>query len=140
MARFYHRKARKDYPQAGILPGEQQEKLGNMPEGLQARSTSFRRYGMTVVESSPTDGILSLYNEGDRRRFYWPCYSCGNAFEPDFSLLKWDTVDGNLSKTAKTVRLECPHCGARYHEDLEEPEEPDDDDFLSRIQEVTAET
>lgn len=101
----------------------------------QARSTSFRRYGMTVAESSPsfpikdprwtpatpheappTDGILSLYNEGDRRRFYWPCYNCGNAFEPDFPLLRWDTVDGNLSKTAKTVRLECPHCGARYHE------------------------
>jgi phage terminase large subunit GpA-like protein len=101
----------------------------------QARATSFRRYGMTVAESSPsfpvkdprwspstpheappTDGILSLYNEGDRRRFYWICYDCGHAFEPDFPLLKWDVVEDNLSKTAKTVRLDCPHCSAVYHE------------------------
>ena len=75
----------------------------------QARATSFRRYGMTVAESSPSfpvkdprwspstpheappcDGILSLYNEGDRRRYYWRCVKCHQAFEPDFPLLKWD--------------------------------------------------
>ncbi len=101
----------------------------------QARATSFRRYGMTVAESSPsfpvkdprwspstpheappTDGILSLYNEGDRRRFYWICNNCDHAFEPDFPLLKWEDMGGNLSKAAKTVYLECPHCQARYHE------------------------
>ena len=101
----------------------------------QARSTSFRRYGMTVAESSPSfpvkdprwspgspheappcDGILSLYNEGDRRRFYWVCVMCDHAFEPDFPLLKYDTDGDNLSKMAKTVRLECPHCEARYYE------------------------
>ena len=80
----------------------------------QARSTSFRRYGMTVAESSPSfpitdprwspstpheappcEGIIGLYNEGD---------------------LKWDTKAGNLSRMAKSVYLECPHCRARYQE------------------------
>ncbi|MGU0017016.1 phage terminase large subunit family protein [Escherichia coli] len=57
--------------------------------------------GMTLVESSPgrdicdskwrrkspdeappTTGILSLYNRGDRRRWYWPCPHCGEYFQP----------------------------------------------------------
>ncbi|MCZ4216733.1 phage terminase large subunit family protein, partial [Escherichia coli] len=56
------------------------------------RTTTFMSAGMTLVESSPgrdicdskwrrkspheappTTGILSLYNRGDRRRWYWPC-------------------------------------------------------------------
>ena len=109
----------------------------------QARATSFRRYGMTVAESSPSlpvkdprwapstpheappcDGILSLYNEGDRRRFYWICVSCRNAFEPDFPLLKWDSSGENLAKRAKTVYLECPHCQAHYHENSSDPNRP----------------
>ncbi|WP_262197094.1 phage terminase large subunit family protein, partial [Escherichia coli] len=28
-------------------------------------------------EAPPTTGILSLYNRGDRRRWYWPCPHCG---------------------------------------------------------------
>nr|WP_261912952.1 phage terminase large subunit family protein [Salmonella enterica] len=26
--------------------------------------------------------ILSLYNRGDRRRWYWPCPHCGDWFQP----------------------------------------------------------
>lgn len=65
------------------------------------RTTTFMSSGMTLVESSPgrdvkdvkwrrtspheappTTGILSLYNRGDRRRWYWPCPHCGEYFQP----------------------------------------------------------
>lgn len=37
----------------------------------------------TPHEAPPTDGgILSLYNEGDRRRWYMPCPHCGEYFMP----------------------------------------------------------
>jgi len=99
-----------------------------------ARTTTFGRHGMTAAESSPsfpvldprwvpgtrheappTEGILSLYNRGDRRRWYWKCVECKNPFEPDFSLLKWEDR-GNPTDSAETVFLECPHCAARYNE------------------------
>lgn len=65
------------------------------------RTTTFMSAGMTLAESSsgreitdvkwrrsspheapPTTGILSLYNRGDRRRWYWPCPHCGDWFQP----------------------------------------------------------
>ena len=98
----------------------------------QARTTTFGRHGMTVAESSPAkpvidpnwvkqtpheappcEGLLSLYNRGDRRRWYWPCDACGQAFEPAFSLLVWDeSPDPTIS--AESVRMRCPHCEAEY--------------------------
>lgn len=92
------------------------------------RSQTFGRYGMTVAESSPgflvddpkwkrkgheappTPGILSLYNRGDRRVWYWPCHHCGTPFEPDFNLLQYpDSADP--MEAAEQVVLACPHCG-----------------------------
>ncbi|HHE3465312.1 TPA: phage terminase large subunit family protein, partial [Pasteurella multocida] len=68
------------------------------------RTTTFMSSGMTLVESSPgkdikdvkyrvgstheappTTGILSLYNRGDRRRFYWTCPHCKEYFEPSMA-------------------------------------------------------
>lgn len=65
------------------------------------RTTTFMSSGMTLVESSPgrdvkdvkwrrtspheappTTGILSLYNRGDRRRWYWPCPHQVSIFSP----------------------------------------------------------
>lgn len=99
----------------------------------QARANTFRSFGMTVAESSPghvvtnpkyqlktrheampTPGILSLYNRGDRRRWYWPCIKCNNPFEPDFSLLKWpDSKD--LMESAEQAVMCCPHCNHEYN-------------------------
>ncbi len=102
-----------------------------------ARATTFRRYGMTVAESSPsfpitdprwspstpheappTDGlgIISLYNRGDRRRWMWKCIDCCLYFEPDFPLLEWDE-HSDVRKCAKSTRLVCPHCGVFYSHD-----------------------
>ena len=67
------------------------------------RGTTYGRYAMTAVESSPgfvienpkwtrktrheappTRGILAVYNRGDRRRWLWPCVVCKEHFEPSF--------------------------------------------------------
>ena len=39
-------------------------------------ATDFTAWGST------NPGILSLYNRGDRRRWYWPCPHCGEYFQP----------------------------------------------------------
>lgn len=105
------------------------------------RTKTFRNMAMTIVDSSParpvTDpkkklqgheappctGVLGLYNEGDRRRWYWPCphADCGEFFEPHFGLLVYQTVDDSgdtqrnltYSEVSKTVHMRCPHCSGR---------------------------
>ena len=109
----------------------------------QKRTTTFRNLGMTVVDSSPgreiepesddgdmvkrvkgeheappCTGVLGLYNQGDRHRWYWPCPECSEFFEPSFKNLVWASKaeDGRLlsmDEIAVTVRMACPHCPAR---------------------------
>lgn len=101
------------------------------------RTTTFGSYAMTVAESSPSrpvenlswipqtpheappaKGILSLYNRGDRRRWYWPCPQCSKYFEGTFEMLTYDNWSGatNLER-AETARMVCPHCGDKIHPD-----------------------
>lgn len=102
------------------------------------RTTTFGSYAMTVAESSPSrpitnlkwipqspheappcEGILKLYNRGDRRRWYWPCPHCGEYFEGMFKHLTWNTAaDGssNLDR-ASTARMICPISGCIIHPD-----------------------
>ncbi|EBR8049986.1 phage terminase large subunit family protein [Salmonella enterica subsp. enterica] len=93
------------------------------------RTTTFMSSGMTLVESSPgrdvTDvkyrrtspheappctGILSLFNRGDRRCWYWQCPHCREYFRPT-----GDTVAGYQDITdpvlaSESAYIECPHC------------------------------
>jgi phage terminase large subunit GpA-like protein len=99
------------------------------------RTTTFRSFAMTLAESSPSrpitnpqwiaatpheappcDGILALYNRGDRRRLYWPCPHCGRYFEGEFHMLEWDEHE-NVAEAAETVRMICPHCAERIYFD-----------------------
>lgn len=101
------------------------------------RTTTFRRNAMCVAESSPsfpvtnprwspsadrpheappTEGILGLYNRGDRRRWMWRCEDCGMGFEPDFDLLRWPDGADNMT-AAEGCWLECPHCAHKYIHD-----------------------
>lgn len=92
------------------------------------RTQTFRRFGMTVAESSPsfevsdpkwmgttkheappTTGILALYNRGDRRRYYWRCPHCDTAFEPEFKYLIWPDEGDDVFKGENAV-MACPHC------------------------------
>jgi phage terminase large subunit GpA-like protein len=101
------------------------------------RATTFRSHGMCAVESSPgyavdnpkwvrvskheappTKGILSIYNKGDRRMWYWRCVNptCLQPFEPDFELLSYpDSADAMESAEAATMK--CPHCNIDYGHD-----------------------
>lgn len=106
------------------------------PFDLSAKRTeSFKRFGMTVAESSPGfevrdpkwiartpheapptgddktgGGILQLYNRGDRRRWYWRCFHCQEAFEADFKYLVYPDK-GDALERAEQVSMICPHCG-----------------------------
>ncbi|HGO5823375.1 TPA: phage terminase large subunit family protein [Mannheimia haemolytica] len=93
------------------------------------RTTTFMSAGMTLVESSPgkdivdlkhipkstheappTTGILSLYNRGDRRRFYWQCPDCSEYFEPSMANMVGYREDSDFVKASENARLQCPHC------------------------------
>lgn len=102
---------------------------GNAFDLGRKRTTTFKRFGMTVAESSPgrevenpkwlaktpheappTKGILELYNRGDRRRWYWECPHCHESFEPSFKLLQWPKCDDPM-ESAEQVTLVCPNNG-----------------------------
>ena len=73
----------------------------------------------SLHEAPPTRGILSLYNGGDRRRWYWRCADCNEAFEADFCHLKWDKGIKDPFKASKTTVLVCPHCEFEHTHDAD---------------------
>lgn len=96
------------------------------------RNTTFGSLGITVAESSPsreitdprwrctdpheappTTGILSLYNRGDRRLWYWPCPHCNRYFSANFKHLAWDGDGKDIRAAAESAHLVCPHCAGR---------------------------
>ncbi|MFQ3384958.1 phage terminase large subunit family protein, partial [Escherichia coli] len=101
------------------------------------RTTTFMSAGMTLVESSPgreisdskwrktspheappTTGILSLYNRGDRRRWYWPCPDCGGYFQPSMEAMTGYRDNPDPVKASKAAHILCPHCGSRITADM----------------------
>ncbi|EEW3555616.1 phage terminase large subunit family protein [Escherichia coli] len=93
------------------------------------RTTTFMSSGMALVESSPgrditdtkwrcggaheappTTGILSLYNRGDRRRWYWPCPHCGEYFQPVMDNMTGYRNNPDFVAAGQAARLMCPHC------------------------------
>ncbi|MEM8849266.1 MAG: terminase gpA endonuclease subunit [Pseudomonadota bacterium] len=101
------------------------------PFGLMRKRTeSAGSRGMTVVESSPRFpvldetwtpttphegppcmGIVSIYNEGSRGRYYWPCQDCGQLFEPRYDRLDVPP-EGDIASRAAKAAMVCPHCGS----------------------------
>lgn len=94
------------------------------------RTTTFKSFGKTFVESSPgkpvtdikwiqksphqappCEGILALYNRGDRRRWHWPCPHCNEYFEPSFARLSWDSKLKDPLEAGETVVMVCPTSG-----------------------------
>lgn len=93
------------------------------------RTTTFMSAGMTLVECSPgrdirdskwrrkspheappTTGALSLYNRGDRRRWYWPCPHCGEYFQPAMEAMTGYRDEPDPVKASESAHLLCPHC------------------------------
>lgn len=111
------------------------DKEGNVYDLLAKRGTTFGRHAMFAAESSPgyeienprwlpttpheappTQGILALYNRGDRRRRYWLCADCHMPFEPDFHLLKYPDSEDHV-EASEMVTLDCPYCGYSHTHD-----------------------
>lgn len=76
----------------------------------------------TAHEAPPADGILSLYNRGDRRRWYWPCPECKDPFEaaPGLDLFHLPALEDLLERVVAEDVLQlaerwatpfCPRCG-----------------------------
>ena len=110
-------------------------KMGSPFDLVRKRSTSFKRFAMTYAESTPAfpvvdqnwiaetphqappveEGILKVYNQGDRRRWYWRCLNteCRESFEPDFDLFDYDMDAGRGDPVAigRSVKMICPCCG-----------------------------
>lgn len=113
---------------------------GNPYDLASKRTTTFGSYAMTLAESSPSkpvtnlkwiarspheappcEGILALYNRGDRRRWYWPCLECGNFFEGRFEMLIYEKVEGQTNlEISESTRLKCPYCSHEMHTDERE--------------------
>lgn len=100
------------------------------------RTTTFGSYAMTVAESSPSKpvedlkwiaktpheappakGIFSLYNRGDRRRWYWPCPHCNEYFEGEWKHLIWDETKPTVIEQAESVYMVCPSNGCVINAD-----------------------
>lgn len=96
------------------------------------RTTTFMSSGMTLVESSPgreisdskwrrnsaheappATGISSLYNRGDRRRWYWPCPHCGEYFQPTMDSVAGFRDNPDPVQASESVYVRCPHCERR---------------------------
>ncbi len=103
------------------------------PFGLsRKRTTTFMTGGMTMAESSPggvildpkwsvtspheappTRGILALYNDGDRRRWYWPCPDCNEYFMSGPGLKGvYIPEEGDITERAAKSRIICPTCAS----------------------------
>lgn len=95
------------------------------------RATTFLSRAMVYMESSPSrntveknwlkqseheappvGGIFSVYNRGDRRRYYLPCPHCGMFSHPEFKLMDWPKDEG-MSNTERGEQawLTCSICG-----------------------------
>ncbi|EGG3328991.1 phage terminase large subunit family protein [Salmonella enterica] len=96
------------------------------------RTTTFMSSGMTLAESSPgrdvkdvkwrrtspheappTTGILSLYNRGDRRRWYWPCPHCGEYFQPCGDVVAGFCDIADPVQASEAAYIQCPSCSGR---------------------------
>ncbi|UVK46829.1 phage terminase large subunit family protein [Mesorhizobium sp. AR07] len=113
---------------------------GNPFDLAQMRTTTFKRFGMTVAEASPNPnkeiqdpkwtpstpheappirGIFELYNRGDRRRWYWKCPHCTEAFEPDFKLLRYPE-GASIMEAREQTYMACPVCGGILEPDMKD--------------------
>ncbi|MCP5197005.1 MAG: phage terminase large subunit family protein [Gammaproteobacteria bacterium] len=89
---------------------------GDVYTPARKRTQTFMSAGRILVESSPgkvlkdpkwqplnphegppCNGIFALYNQGDRRRWYWPCPHCGAYFTAPPSPEAFTTLDGHAA-------------------------------------------
>jgi phage terminase large subunit GpA-like protein len=95
-----------------------------MAEGSPSRDILDPNYKQsTPHEAPPVAGILGLYNQGDRRMFYWECPHCSDKFKlpcdmslfmlPNHNELIEEISDSNVKDVAsKYSHITCVSCGS----------------------------
>lgn len=103
------------------LGQEQQDKLDNMPEGLQGGDTGELLRTRAEGCETAADSIDEIVDEWETAH---------------------DTYQTELAEAeeARTALAEQGDAEESDLEDIDDPEEVDEDDFLSRIQEITVDT
>jgi phage terminase large subunit GpA-like protein len=77
----------------------------------------------TAHEAPPTGGVLGIYNQSDRHRWYWRCLDCREWYEaaPGLGLFNLPSDDELLDMVREAdldalagqyARVVCPHCGS----------------------------
>lgn len=128
----YKRVLLTDYDHHPAVLGRKGKPEGTPYRMALQRVKSFMSRGMILVESSPAwpvldaswrqppdaphqfapvgGGIVPIYNEGTRGRWYWECPDCGDEFEPRFDRLHYDAAL-EPGAAGDVAEMECPHCG-----------------------------
>ena len=94
------------------------------------RTQSAGSRGMTVIEASPgfpildeswtpatphqappCEGIVGIYNQGTRGRWYLRCPDCHLEFEPSLERLHWPN-HGTPAERGRAAAMVCLHCGS----------------------------
>ncbi|KGJ23769.1 terminase gpA endonuclease subunit [Paracoccus sanguinis] len=72
----------------------------------------------TPHQAPPYPGIFSLYNEGDRRWWYWRCFNatCREWFAAHPRYFEYPE-EGTIKERAAAARMVCPHCKTAYSHD-----------------------
>lgn len=79
-------------------------------------------------EGPPAGGIMTIYNNGTRARWYWPCFVCGERFEaapglgcfrlPPFEELRQGIERIDFVRFAEQhAFVTCPHCAGVHRMD-----------------------
>ena len=106
---------------AGLVLVDERDRMVSDVEGegdplvlARARTKNYplRKIG---VSSTPTiegaSPIWSLFLEGTRQKWAWPCPHCEVYFVPELKLLRWPEK-ASPSEARREARLVCPACGA----------------------------
>ena len=121
---------------------------GDIFTQLLKRNQTFLSSGMTFAEASPSrdildpnwkpkskheappvSGILGLYNDGDRRMYYWKCPHCDEYFKisadlelfqlpPEKELLELIHASGEKKVAKKFSKIYCSECGCQIEQHM----------------------
>ena len=113
---------------AGLVVVDERDRMdddvageGDPVELVRARLATYANRLLVVVSTPTVDGqspIISLFDEGTKKRWYWRCLHCGEWFLPSSQLLKYPDVTNDPTPDYAKVRAEtvipCPECGGTH--------------------------
>lgn len=121
-----------DFDHHPVMMGPKDSPEGTPYRMARQRTKTYMSRGCVLVESTPAHpwadptwtedkarphmlppaiaGIVNIYNEGSRGRWYWQCPDCDGLFEPAFDKL---TIDEALDpgEAGAAAAMVCDHCG-----------------------------